>query len=123
MDLSVVVPTLNGRDRLAGCLDALAAHAPEAEVIVANGPSADGTTGMVRDRDDVDVLVEISARCVNVARNAGIQVADGDAIALLGYDLEVEDGWADAVREGLTDADAVTGPSRERVKAGVTSDE
>lgn len=75
MDLSVVVPTLNGRDRLAACLDALAAHAPEAEVIVANGPSADGTTGMVRDRDDVDVLVEISDRTVNVARNAGIEVA------------------------------------------------
>jgi len=110
MELSVVVPTLNGRDRLAACLDALAAHAPEAEVVVANGPSADGTTGMVRDRDDVDVLVEISDRTVNVARNAGIEIATGDAVALVDYDNRIGEGWLDAVRAGLADADAVTGP-------------
>jgi glycosyltransferase involved in cell wall biosynthesis len=110
MELSVVVPTLNGRDRLAACLDALSAHAPRAEVIVANGPSADGTTGMVRDRDDVDVLVEISDRTVNVARNAGVEVATGDAVALVDYDNRIGEGWLDAVRDGLADADAVTGP-------------
>jgi len=110
MELSVVVPTLNGRDRLAACLDALATHAPESEVIVANGPSADGTTGMVRDRDDVDVLVEVSDRTVNVARNAGIEVATGDAVALVDYDNRIGEGWLDAVRSGLADADAVTGP-------------
>ena len=53
MQLSVVVPTLNARDRLAATLDGLASHAPDAEVVVVNGPSADGTTGMVRDRADV----------------------------------------------------------------------
>ncbi|MFC7324786.1 glycosyltransferase family 2 protein [Halorubrum rutilum] len=110
MELSVVVPTLNGRDRLAACLDALATHAPESEVIVANGPSADGTTGMVRDRDDVDVLVEVSDRTVNVARNAGIEVATGDAVALVDYDNRIGEGWLDAVRSGLAAADAVTGP-------------
>lgn len=122
MKLSVVVPTLNGRDRLAASLDSLAAHAPDAEVVVVNGPSADGTTGMVRERDDVDVLVEISARCINVARNAGIEAASGDAIALLGFHLRVEEGWADAVRAGLDDADAVTGPVQHGVRAGYTTD-
>ncbi|TKX86010.1 glycosyltransferase [Halorubrum sp. SS5] len=110
MDLSVVVPTLNGRDRLAACLDALAANAPDAEVIVVNGPSADGTTGMVRDRDDVDVLVEISDRTVNVARNAGIEVATGDAVALVDYDNRIEPGWRDAVADGLDAAPVVSGP-------------
>ena len=110
MDLSVVVPTLNGRDRLGACLDALATHAPDAEVVVANGPSADGTTGMVRDRDDVDVLVEISDRTVNVARNAGIEVATGDAIALVDYDNRIDESWRDAVVDGLDAADVVTGP-------------
>jgi len=110
MDLSVVVPTLNGRDRLGACLDALATHAPDAEVVVANGPSADGTTGMVRDRDDVDVLVEISDRTVNVARNAGIEVATGDAIALVDYDNRICESWRDAVVDGLDAADVVTGP-------------
>ncbi|WP_434522699.1 glycosyltransferase family 2 protein [Halorubrum sp. AS12] len=110
MDLSVVVPTLNGRDRLAACLDALAADAPDAEVIVVNGPSADGTTGMVRDRDDVDVLVEISDRTVNVARNAGIEVATGDAVALVDYDNRIESGWREAVAAGLDAAPVVSGP-------------
>ncbi|OYR54660.1 glycosyltransferase family 2 protein [Halorubrum halodurans] len=112
MDLSVVVPTLNGRDRLAACLDALAAHAPGAEVIVVNGPSADGTTGMVRGRDDVDVLVEISDRTVNVARNAGIEVAGGDVVALVDYDNRIGESWLAGVRAGLADADVVTGPVR-----------
>ncbi|QLG63256.1 glycosyltransferase family 2 protein [Halorarum salinum] len=123
MDISVVVPTLNGRDLLAASLDSLAEHAPDAEVIVVNGPSADGTTGMVRDREDVDVLVEISARNVNVARNAGIEIADGDAVALLGYDHRVEADWLDTVADALVDgADAVTGPLRRTVKGGATSE-
>ena len=119
----MVVPTLNGRDRLAVALDALAAVAPDVEVIVVNGPSADGTTGMVRDRDDVDVLVEIAARNVNVARNAGLEVADGDAIAFLGYDHELEPGWREAVDQALAGgASVVTGPLRRTVRGGATSD-
>jgi len=123
MEISVVVPTLNGRDRLATALDALAAVAPNVEVIVVNGPSADGTTGMVRDRDDVDVLVEIAARNVNVARNAGLEVATGDAIGFLGYDHELEPGWREAVEEALAEgASVVTGPLRRTVRGGATSD-
>ncbi|MFB6196694.1 MAG: glycosyltransferase family 2 protein [Halobacteriaceae archaeon] len=41
MDLSVVVPTLNSRDRLVECLNALGERAPDAEVIVVNGPSTE----------------------------------------------------------------------------------
>ncbi|MFW5939828.1 MAG: glycosyltransferase family 2 protein [Halolamina sp.] len=110
MDLSVVVPTLNGRDPLAASLDSLAARAPSIEVVVVNGPSADGTTGMVRERDDVDVLVEVADRCINVARNAGIAAASGDAIAMLGFDRRIAEGWVDAIREGLASASVVTGP-------------
>ncbi|WP_396610411.1 glycosyltransferase family 2 protein [Haloferax sp. S1W] len=122
MDLSVVLPTLNGRDRLAASLDALAAHAPDAEVVVVNGPSADGTTGMVRERDDVDVLVEISDRNLNVARNAGIEVASGDVLALLRYDLSVESSWLSALEDGIEDADVVTGPLHQTLGNGMTTE-
>jgi len=111
MDLSVVVPTLNARDELAACLDSLTEHAPGAELVVVNGPSADGTTGMVRERDDVDVLVELADRTINAARNAGIDRASGDAIAFVDHTLTVSEGWADAVRTSLDGADAVTGPT------------
>ena len=122
MDLSVVVPTLNGRDQLATSLDALAEHAPSAEVIVVNGPSADGTTGMVRDRDDVDVLIELSARSTTVARNAGLDAASGDVVAFLGHDRAIESTWLDAVTEGIAEADAVTGPTHRAVRAGMTTE-
>lgn len=122
MQLSVVVPTLNGRDQLSTCLDRLTAEVPDAEIIVVNGPSADGTTGMVQDRDDVDVLVEVSARTVNVARNAGIEVATGDVIALVSYDLRIEAGWPTAIAEGLTETPVVTGPTHRTVPGGMTTE-
>jgi len=123
MELSVVVPTLNGREELAGCLDALAEQAPDAEIIVVNGPSADGTTGMVRDRDNVAVLVEIADRSVTVARNAGLDRATGYVVALVSQGLSVEDGWAEAVREGIDDHAAVTGPTHEQLTAGMTTEQ
>ncbi|MFD1511872.1 glycosyltransferase family 2 protein [Halomarina rubra] len=101
MKLSVVVPTLNGREHLGRCLDSLATHAPDVETVVVNGPSVDGTTGMVRDRPEVDVLVEIDERNVNVARNAGAERTTGDAVAFLDYAFTVEAGWADAIDEAL----------------------
>jgi len=123
MNLSVVVPTLNSRDRLAAGLDALAAHAPAAEVIVVNGPSVDGTTGMVLERNDVSVLVEISDRNLNVARNAGLAAATGDAVALVDHDSTVEGTWLDGVREAVrSGADVVTGPVHRQVRAGVTTE-
>lgn len=123
MQLSVIVPTLNGRDRLAAALDALTAEAPDAEVVVVNGPSADGTTGMVRDRDDVDVLVEVADRNVNVTRNAGIETATGDVIAFVGDDHDVESGWLDTITDAIeSGASVVTGPCRRPVRGGATSE-
>ena len=121
MQLSVVVPTLNGRDQLAACLDAVSEQAPDAEVIVVNGPSTDGTTGMVESRSDVDVLVEVAARTKNVARNAGITVASGDVVALVGNDLTVESEWLAGIVDGLTEAPVVTGPIHRPLRGGVTT--
>jgi glycosyltransferase involved in cell wall biosynthesis len=123
MDLSVVVPTLNAREKLTGCLDALTEYAADAEVIVVNGPSADGTTGMVRERSDVDVLVELSDRNINVARNAGIEVATGDAVAFLSNELTIESSWREAVEQSLSaGGDVVTGPTHRTLHAGMTTE-
>lgn len=121
MDVSVVVPTLNDRDQLRGCLESLAGEEPH-EVVVVNGPSTDGTSGMVRERPDVDVLVEIDERNVNVARNAGVDRSRGDAVGFLAPTMAVEPGWLDAVRRALSGADAATGPTHERLDAGVATD-
>ena len=121
MDISVVVPALNDRDQLEGCLDALSSEAPD-EVVVVNGPSTDGTSGMVRARDDVDVLVEIDDRNVNTARNAGLDRTDGDVVAFLLPTVRVEAGWCRAVEATLPAADVATGPAHEQLRAGVTAD-
>lgn len=120
MELSVVVTTLNNRERLCHCLDALSDRLPrDVEVVVVNGPSSDGTTGAVRERDDVDVLVEISERNPNVARNAGIEITAGDVVAFVGDATVVAPSWYDAVERAVEDgADVVTGP----VDAGRTDD-
>jgi hypothetical protein len=113
MDLSVVVPTLNGRTQLRRCLDALGEHAPEAEVVVVNGPSTDGTTGTVRERAEVDVLVEIADRNPNAARNAGLEHARGEWVAFVSDEYAIEAAWYDAVAEATgTDGAADRGSSR-----------
>ncbi|KZN24287.1 glycosyl transferase family 2 [Haladaptatus sp. R4] len=123
MDLSVVVPTLNGREPLSDALDAVARYVPDAEVVVVNGPSTDGTTGMVCERDDVSALVEISDRNLNVARNAGLAEATGEVIAFLGEEVAVEESWYDGIRNAIADgADVVTGPVHRMVRAGMTTE-
>lgn len=122
MSLSVVVPTLNGREELATCLDALAEGAPDAEIVVVNGPSADGTTGMLRERADVDRLVQIADRRLTVAWNAGIDHVTGDAVALLDRSLTVEPEWLDGLEAGLANAAVVTGPTRRELRGGTTTE-
>ncbi len=122
MDLSVVVPTLNARDDLAGCLDALGRHAPDAEVVVVNGPSADGTTGMVQERADVDVLVDIADRTINAARNAGIARSTGEVVAFVNHRAAVGEDWHGAIEEGIESAAAVTGPTHTQLHAGMETE-
>ncbi|MFB6300893.1 MAG: glycosyltransferase family 2 protein [Halobacteriales archaeon] len=120
MDLSVVVPTLNGRDRLASAINALGTLQPDVEVIVVNGPSTDGTTGMIRDRDDIDALIELADRNVNAARNAGIVAASGDKIAIVDERSVITDGWFAGIATAFEGgADAVTGPIHRRLRVGM----
>jgi len=123
MQLSVVVPTLDGREQLARTLDALAEHVPDAEVVVVNGPSTDGTTGMVRERDDVDVLVEVADRSVAAARNAGADYARGDVVAFVDQGLSVTESWVDAVATGIDGSEVVTGPVHVPLRGGMTTDD
>ncbi|RZV12400.1 glycosyl transferase family 2 [Natrinema hispanicum] len=125
MELSVVVSTLNDRERLVSCLDALAERTPtETECIVVNGPSSDGTTGVVRDRDDIDVLVEISERNPNVSRNAGLELATGEVVAFIDGEYAIDHSWYSAIDESMADGtDVVTGPvTGHPLHAGQSSD-
>jgi len=122
MHLSVVVPTLNGRDRLADCLDALAALELNVEVVVVNGPSADGTSGLAQDHDAVTVLLDVDDRNLNAARNAGIEASTGDLVALIDDACTPEDSWLEGVQQSLSSGgDVVAGPVHRAVGGGVTT--
>lgn len=124
MELSVVVPTLNARRRLARVLDALDTRLPDVEIVVVNGPSSDGTSGCVRDHPAVDVLLEIPERNLNASRNAGLATATGDVVAFVDHRSIVRDGWYDALVSAIeSGADVVTGPVHRAVSGGVTTEE
>ncbi len=88
--LSIVIPTLNAGAALPATLAALGGTA---EVVVADGGSADATPEVARD---------LGARVVSTPRGRGIQFAAGANIArgawllLLHADTRLGSGWAEA---------------------------
>ncbi|MFB6187834.1 MAG: glycosyltransferase family 2 protein [Halobacteriaceae archaeon] len=118
-----MVPTLNSRQQLSLCLDSLQENASEAETIVVNGPSTDGTSGLVRDHDGADILIEVAERNINVARNAGISESSGDIIALVGQDTMIENEWYSTVINNFANSKhIITGPVHREVTGGMTTE-
>lgn len=97
--LSVIIPNWNGAKFLPVCLDALAKQTyPNLEVIVADNASRDGSQELVRTHYPPVKLIELPEnRGFTGACNAGIQAAQGEFVALLNNDTEVDSGWAAAV--------------------------
>lgn len=96
--LSVVIPTLNAAAQLPATLAAMGSAA--AEVVVADGGSADGTEGLAR---------SLGARVIAASRGRGSQLAAGIAAArgpwllLLHADTRLAPGWAGAVRTAMAE--------------------
>ncbi|MBI4884969.1 MAG: glycosyltransferase [Actinobacteria bacterium] len=111
--ITVVVPTLNRRDRLEETLDALRRQTyPLFEVVVVNGPSTDGTAEMVKgfaSRARVLTCPEASA---TVSRNIGVQNGAGDIIALIDDDAIPRPDWLEQLAAPFGDerVGAVGGP-------------
>ncbi len=96
--LSAIVPVLDERDRLAGCLDGLIAQPPAlSQILVVDGGSADGTQALVREyarRDPRISLVDASpvpagwnGKAWNLA--AGLAASDPAASWILTIDADV----------------------------------
>ena len=93
--LSVVIPTKDRADALAGTLDALEAQRAgdaELEAIVIDNGSSDGTVEQVRQRAGQAklpmLLLEEPSGGPAAARNAGAAAASGDVLLFLGDDTE-----------------------------------
>ena len=95
MDLSVVIPTRNRRERLIATLDALDRQRLEGaavEVVVVDNGSADGTLAALRGRSGtlpVTALAE-PREGASFARNRALEHARAPLVLLLGDDMEPE---------------------------------
>lgn len=115
MDVSVVIPVLNGAETIDLQLRALRAQdfQGEYEVIVADNGSTDGTRDIVAEHVGPGSPVRLAdaslKQSANFARNVGFQAARGEKILFCDADDEVVPGWITAMARGLDDGDAVGG--------------
>jgi glycosyltransferase involved in cell wall biosynthesis len=108
LDVSVVVPVLNGAETIGATLTALAnqAGAPRAgEIIVVDNGSTDGTPALVR-RFDVTLLTE-SKRGPSAARNRGLAHARGEVVAFLDADTLPTRRWLAELGAPFADANVL----------------
>jgi GT2 family glycosyltransferase len=108
--VSVVIPNLNGRDILAGCLRSLERQTfKDFEVIVVDNGSSDGSVEMVRSVFPwLGIIIENETN-VGFAKacNQGIEAGCGELIALLNNDTETHPDWlAELVKSAGENPDA-----------------
>lgn len=101
---SVVIPNWNGKHFLQTCLDALRAQTyPDLEVIIVDNASQDGSQDFIRTHYPEVRLIELPEnRGFTGACNAGMEVANGEFVALLNNDTEADPRWAEAVVDGFS---------------------
>lgn len=97
---SIVIPSFDRLDLLAPCLSALRATAPEAEVIVVDNGSTDGTVEYLRAEHEAGSLVAIlneENRLFGPACNQAARAASREYLVFLNNDTLAQPGWLDAM--------------------------
>jgi GT2 family glycosyltransferase len=105
-EISVIIVTWNGRQHLDDCLTAVAAQqGVDAETVLVDNASADGTVEYVRERfPDVRIVALDSNHGFAGGNNAGVREARGRYVAFLNNDTIADAGWLRALRAGLDEA-------------------
>ena len=90
--ISIVIVNYNTRDLLADCLKSLGEHCPDAEIVVVDNASRDGSVAMVRDAFPAVTLVESETNLGFAgANNLGLAECRGEFLLLLNSDTVLED--------------------------------
>lgn len=96
MKISFVVPAYNEEAGLGRCLAAIIAQVAQcrcdAQIIVVNNASTDGTAAVAASFPGV-LVVDEPQKGLYQARRAGLAMADGDLVANVDADTVITDGW------------------------------
>jgi O-antigen biosynthesis protein len=104
--VSVVVASYNGGRTLPHCLESLRhLNYPDYEVILVDDGSTDNTPGIVKNFPEVRTLRQANMG-LSVARNAGIDAAQGEIVAFTDSDCRADEDWlyymvGDMLRDGF----------------------
>jgi rSAM/selenodomain-associated transferase 2 len=112
MQFSIIVPVFNEAPLVRPFLEHLRERAPEAEIIVADGGSADGTAELAAGR--CDRLVE-SQRSRAAQMNAGAHAAHGEILWFVHADVEVPWQCLDEIARIMEHSNVVGGYFRIRL--------
>jgi rSAM/selenodomain-associated transferase 2 len=114
--LSIIIPTLNEQSQIAATLSNVARAAADAEIVVADGGSTDGTRYIV--------TAEGRARWVSCERgrgaqmNAGASASAGDVLLFLHADTRLPDGAQALIARALADPRVIAGNFTVRFEPG-----
>jgi rSAM/selenodomain-associated transferase 2 len=106
LKLSVIVPILNEAPAIARTLTAIRNGAPDAQIIVVDGGSTDGSLELARPRCEV-VISASRGRALQM--NAGARRASGDALVFVHADTIVPVTFARDLEGALADPEVVGG--------------
>ena len=102
LSIDVVIPTYNGWDHTASCLEHLQRQTRPHEVIIADNGSTDGTPARVRAQFPAVRLVELGGnRGFAKACNRGVDAGRGDVVVLLNNDVDCPPDFLDRLIEPL----------------------
>ncbi len=104
--LSIIVPMLNEHESIAATLAALRAGAPQAQIIVADGGSVDGSPGIARDRCNL-LLAAPRGRAIQL--NTGAAQANGRVLAFVHADTIVPLSFAADIEAAMRNPAVVGG--------------
>jgi rSAM/selenodomain-associated transferase 2 len=105
--ISIVVPALDEAPNLARLLPTLVTRWPDAEVVVADGGSGDGTAAVLSDHPAVRPVAAPRGRARQM--NAGASAAAGATLLFLHADTRLPDGALEAIQHALGDPAVVGG--------------
>lgn len=120
-EVSVVIPTKNAGPLFEEVLAAVHREAPDAEVLVVDSGSTDGTLDVVADHPADLLEIPPEEFDHGGTRNLGVERTGGEFVLFLTQDATPTSGWLDALVDPLREDDRIAGAySRQVPRATAT---